>query len=71
MAKASTQRMKLSAEGEIMSCTSRPTTALPAHNKGGITSSTAVPGVSFCVMGLHCNGACCAALCGGDKALVQ
>src|SRR5690554_2182080 len=44
------QRKKFSVMGGIRSFTSRPTTALPAHNKGGTSSSKAVEGVIFCVM---------------------
>src|SRR5690554_5087795 len=43
-------RKKLSVMGGIRSFTTRPTTALPAHNKGGTSSSKAVEGVIFCVM---------------------
>ena len=50
MKKASAQRRKFSVTGGISPCAIRPTTALPAHSKGGIVSSSAVPGVSLCVM---------------------
>ena len=49
-AKASSQRRKLSVNGETSVCTMRPATALPAHISGAITSRAVVAGVSFCVM---------------------
>jgi hypothetical protein len=47
MNKATAQRKKLSVMGGTKLLTSRPTTALPAHNKGGTVSSKAVMGESF------------------------
>ena len=54
MRKAISQRTKFSSMGEIMSCTTRPTTALPAHIKGAAVSKRMVEGESFCCM-RNCN----------------
>jgi hypothetical protein len=50
MRKAMLQRKKFSVMGGTKSLIKRPTTALPAHSKGGTVSIKAVPGESFCVM---------------------
>jgi hypothetical protein len=47
MNKATDQRKKLSVIGGTSRVTMRPTTALPAHSKGGTVSSKAVTGESF------------------------
>ena len=41
------QRSRLKVMGGIQPAARRPTMVLPAHSRGGITSSTAVPGVIF------------------------
>jgi hypothetical protein len=55
MNKATAQRKKLSVMGGTKWLTSRPTTTLPAHSKGGTVSSKAVRGESFWDM-LNCIG---------------
>jgi len=62
MRKAMLQRKKLSVMGGTKSLIKRPTTALPAHSKGGTVSIKAVPGESFCVMTVTLTatpGLCC------------
>ena len=68
-ANPATQRSRLKVMGGISPTISRPTTALPAHSRGGRVSSRAVRAVRRWVMGLggkvegHCTrlAACCAA----------
>ena len=47
---ASSQRRKFSVSGGTRSTTNRPTTALPAHSKGGSVNRAAVAGVRRAVV---------------------
>lgn len=52
MRKANNQRKRLRVMGGINGDTNRPTTALPAHIKGGTSKRTATHGVILCAVGL-------------------